>query len=127
MVPGIRRRLLERFRRRVKGDGRDGGSVSEEVVRSAEGGVLLEVSAVPGAAEAGVDGRDPWRGALKVRLRSPPVQGRANAELVEVLAEHFRVPRSSVSVVSGLRSRRKTVLLGGLSLKEALGRLEGSR
>ena len=43
------------------------------------------------------------------RLRSSPVDGKANAELVGLVAEHFGCSRSSVSVVSGASARLKLV------------------
>lgn len=46
---------------------------------------------------------------LKLRLCAPPVDGRANAELVVLLARLFGVPRSRVRLTAGLRGRNKTV------------------
>jgi len=47
--------------------------------------------------------------ALKVRVAAPPAEGRANDELVAFLAAALGVPKKSVTVVKGARSRRKTV------------------
>jgi uncharacterized protein YggU (UPF0235/DUF167 family) len=44
-----------------------------------------------------------------VRVAAPPERGRANAALVELLAEVLEVPTSSVRVVGGQQSRRKVV------------------
>ena len=46
---------------------------------------------------------------LKVRLCAPPVDGRANAELVVLLARLFGVPRGRIRLAAGLRGRNKTV------------------
>jgi len=46
---------------------------------------------------------------IVVGLRSRPERGRANDELVKKLAKHFKVPSSSVRIVSGFKSRRKVV------------------
>lgn len=48
-------------------------------------------------------------GTWVARLRSPPVDGRANAELVSLVAARFGCPRSAVRIVSGARSRTKIV------------------
>ena len=53
--------------------------------------------------------------ALVVRLHSAPVDGAANAELVEVLAESLGVPKRAVSIVSGERSRQKRVRIEGVT------------
>lgn len=46
---------------------------------------------------------------LRVRLQAPPVDGRANAALVEFIAEAFGVPRSRVEIERGLTGRDKRV------------------
>jgi uncharacterized protein (TIGR00251 family) len=48
-------------------------------------------------------------GALTVYLKSPPVEGKANAELIERLAERYGVPKSRVRVKSGLSSKTKLI------------------
>ncbi len=44
-----------------------------------------------------------------VGLKSKPIGGKANRELIRKLAKHFEVSTSQVKIVSGLRSRRKIV------------------
>jgi uncharacterized protein len=48
-------------------------------------------------------------GSLVIRLKSSPVDGKANAELIALLAKQFAVPKSSVHIKSGQTSRRKLV------------------
>ncbi|MBU7584202.1 MAG: DUF167 domain-containing protein [Nostoc sp. TH1S01] len=48
-------------------------------------------------------------GSLTVYLKSPPVDGKANEELIKVLADKFDVPKSYVSIKSGLSSRQKLI------------------
>lgn len=48
---------------------------------------------------------------LKVRLKAPPVDGKANAQLLKFLAAAFGVPRSQLSLLQGDTSRSKTVLI----------------
>ncbi|NPB02796.1 MAG: DUF167 domain-containing protein [Thermotogae bacterium] len=48
-------------------------------------------------------------GTLVVFLKSPPVEGRANRELVEVLAKHFGVTKDSVRILRGKKSRTKVI------------------
>jgi hypothetical protein len=56
------------------------------------------------------------RGAsLLVRLNAAPVDGAANAELIDVLADVLGVPKRAVTIVSGERSRQKKVRVAGLS------------
>ncbi|MEQ9232804.1 DUF167 domain-containing protein [Coleofasciculus sp. E2-BRE-01] len=48
-------------------------------------------------------------GTLKVNLKSPPVDGKANKELIELLAEKFNVTKSQVQIKSGLSSKIKLI------------------
>ena len=48
-------------------------------------------------------------GTLIVKVTEPAEAGKANIAVVELLAKHFRVPRSSVKIVGGLRDRRKLI------------------
>jgi hypothetical protein len=58
---------------------------------------------------------------LRVRLNAPPVDGRANAALVEFMAEAFDVPRARISIEHGLSSRDKRVrILGPAALPASL-------
>lgn len=78
-------------------------------------GALVTVSVLPRAARteyAGVQGD-----ALKFRVAAPPVEGAANEALCAFLAERFGIPRSAVAIRAGHGSRRKRVLLKGVSVK----------
>jgi len=48
-------------------------------------------------------------GSLIVHLKSPPVDGKANEELIKLLAKKFAVPKSSISIKSGTTSRQKLI------------------
>ena len=50
-------------------------------------------------------------GSLKISLKSPPVDGKANQELIKLLAKKFGVPKSEIIIKSGLSSRNKLVEL----------------
>jgi uncharacterized protein (TIGR00251 family) len=56
--------------------------------------------------------------ALKLSLTTPPVEGRANEACIEFFANLLKVPRSSVTIASGERSRTKVVRVAGLSAAE---------
>lgn len=57
-------------------------------------------------------------GCVKVRLAAPPVDGAANAALIEFVAERLRIAKSRVRIVSGQSSRRKVVEVDGVSAQE---------
>ena len=60
---------------------------------------------------------------LRVRVTAPPVDGRANAALVRLLAKRLRVARGAVRIVSGRAARQKLVEVADLELAELLRRL----
>jgi len=53
-------------------------------------------------------------GVLHVWLDVPPVEGRANKRLIELLSEHYGRPRSLIYIKSGLKSRNKIVVIEGV-------------
>lgn len=63
----------------------------------------------PGASRTGFDGKHGER--LKVKLRQRAVDGAANQALVEFLAEHYGVPKRSVRIAAGRKSRLKRVVI----------------
>ena len=65
----------------------------------------------PGASRSEFAGRHGER--IKVRLAARAVDGKANAALVEFLAQHYRVPKRNVRIESGLKSREKRVVIEG--------------
>lgn len=76
-------------------------------------GAVITVRVIPRAGRSGIAGtRD---GALLVRLNAAPVENAANAELIEVIADALGVPKRSVTIASGEKSRRKTILIAGLT------------
>lgn len=84
-------------------------------------GVAINVRVIPRANRSGLAGT---RGdAVLVRLQSPPVEGAANDELVEVLARALQVPKRAVSIVAGDRSRQKRVRVVGIDAATAALRL----
>ncbi|MDO8298616.1 DUF167 domain-containing protein [Lacisediminimonas sp.] len=69
--------------------------------------VRLSVQVVPNARKSEVAGE--IDGVLRIRLQAQPIEGRANEELVRLLAKLLGVSKSSVQVVQGLSARRKVI------------------
>jgi hypothetical protein len=61
--------------------------------------------------------------AIRIRVAAPPVDGAANEELVRHIAARLRVSRRAVTIAQGVASRRKTVLVEGLTTNEAVQQL----
>jgi uncharacterized protein (TIGR00251 family) len=69
--------------------------------------VVLTLHVQPGARQTEIAGRH--GDALKIRLAAPPIEGRANAELLRFLARVFEVPLRNVELVRGESARQKVV------------------
>ncbi len=81
----------------------------------------LAIKAIPNAPRNAVAG---WLGeALKVKVHAPALEGRANDELCEFLAETLQLHHRAVTLVQGDKSRQKVVQIEGLSLADVKVRL----
>jgi uncharacterized protein (TIGR00251 family) len=58
--------------------------------------------------------------AVKLAITAPPVDGKANGAVIEYLAELFRVPKSSVVIVSGDTGRNKLIAIRGMRAEQVL-------
>lgn len=77
------------------------------------GGVELDVLVVPRSSRTKIVGEH--EGRLKIQLSAPPVDGEANAALIELLAKTFGLKKRDVEIVAGETGRRKRVRLNGTS------------
>jgi hypothetical protein len=89
--------------------------------RDEAGGVVLEVLVQPRASRTRVAGEHDGR--LKIQLAAPPVDGEANAALVEFLADALSVRKQDVSIVRGETGRRKSVRVASVSAASAAAAL----
>jgi uncharacterized protein (TIGR00251 family) len=74
--------------------------------------LTLKIKVEPRSSQAGIVGN--YGDALKVKLTSPPVEGKANRELIEVLAREFGIKKKDVQIISGHNSKNKVVKLLGV-------------
>lgn len=91
------------------------------MLRAAGDGVTLAVRAQPGARKTAITGiyGEGEAAQLKIAVQAPPVEGRANAALIEFLAQCFSIPKPAVELVSGEGSRSKVFRLRGIALARA--------
>ena len=79
-------------------------------------GIILNVRAQPRSSRPGLDGI--IGDALKVKIKSAPVDGKANKELLETIADEFDISKSRVVFKSGETSKTKRIILTSMSLEE---------
>ncbi len=87
-------------------------------------GVVLSVRAQPGAKRAGICGQH--GGMLKVAVTQVAEKGKANAAIIEVLAEQLGLRRSQLQLLSGETSRAKRVLVQGIDAAELARRIDAA-
>ena len=78
----------------------------------AQNKLTLNIKVEPRSSKSGIVG--PYGDALKIKLTSPPVEGKANKELIEILAKGFSIAKKDVEIISGQSSKNKVVRLNGV-------------
>ena len=79
-------------------------------LRRGPSGVTVDLRVQPRARRAALEAAD---GALKAQVTAPPEDGKANAAVIALLAEQWRLPKSSFDVIKGHTARAKTVRVAG--------------
>lgn len=78
-----------------------------------DGCTLLKIRVSPNAKRNRFEGI--WNGThLKLALRAPAVDGKANEAVIEFLSDFFHTKKSSIQIISGQTNRCKTILLDGI-------------
>jgi uncharacterized protein (TIGR00251 family) len=81
----------------------------------------LRVHIIPNAKIDKVSGE--YNSAIKIKLRAPAVEGKANAALRKFLAKKLSIPQRAIVLDRGERSRHKVLRIDGLSEEEVRSRL----
>ena len=74
-------------------------------------GIKLNIKVIPNASKCEVVGF--IDNVLKIRLDVPPVDGKANEKCIKFLSKLLDVPKTSISIVSGEKSRTKVIFIKG--------------
>ncbi len=90
-------------------------------ISQVEGGCVLALRVVPRASKDEV--RGVHGDTLKIKLRAPPVDGKANQALAAFLAEALDVPASRVALIAGETSHSKRVRVAGVTAAQVRQRL----
>lgn len=89
----------------------------KSIQRNGVAGVCIEVRIQPNSSKNQIIGKHGDR--LKIKIQSPPVDGKANACVIEFLSEVFHLAKSRVAILRGETSREKTVFIVGVSETDA--------
>ena len=86
------------------------------MINASPDGTIVNIRVIPRATKSAIAGTR--EDAVLVRLKAPPVDGAANAELIRLLADVLGVPQRNIQIVSGERSRGKRVRISGRTATE---------
>jgi uncharacterized protein (TIGR00251 family) len=78
--------------------------------------ITITVQVQPRSSGDGIAGLH--EGRLKIRISAPPVDGKANERLTEVIASAFGVSKTSVEIIKGHTSRLKTIRISGVTMED---------
>lgn len=95
-----------------------------EFVKQTQNGATLLVKVQPRAARTELCGL--YGNALKIKVAAPPVEDKANAALVEFIAELLQCPRSAVTITHGHKSHLKTVAILGVTPAQVRAALDAA-
>ena len=99
----------------------------KDAIKSSDQGVILCLHVVPGSSRVVFPaGYNQWRKCIEIKVRSEAKENKANNEVIETVAEFFRVPVKDVILVSGQKNREKTICLNKISVDKACSQLEDS-
>ncbi|USG99449.1 DUF167 domain-containing protein [Thermococcus argininiproducens] len=91
------------------------------MIKESKEGVILQIYVQPKAKRTEIDGVDEWRKRLKVKVKAPPVEGKANKEIVKFFS---KLLGAEISLIKGETSREKDLLIRGVSIEEVKKKLE---
>ena len=81
-----------------------------DIIRATPDGCEVDILVSPRSNRSGPEGVDEWRRMLVFRVKAPPLEGRANKEVVALMNE---ITGFKCAVIRGMTSRQKTVLIRG--------------
>jgi uncharacterized protein len=85
-------------------------------LRDSKRGLTFDIQVIPHASRAEIAGVQ--EGALKVKVTAPPVEGAANEACIKLLARELGLKKSQMEISSGVKSRKKTVMIKDISKAE---------
>ena len=85
--------------------------------------VLIFLEIQPNSSQKRILGVEQWRGRLKVSVTSPPISGKANSELLELIASWTSINKKYVTLENGHKNRQKTVRIKKIKCEQILSLL----
>lgn len=80
-------------------------------IKEEKDGISIKISVIPNSSKSYIVGV--FDGILKLKLNSPPIEGKANKEVIVFLSQLLNVPKSTISILHGDKNKLKTLSIKG--------------
>ncbi|MFC2149718.1 DUF167 domain-containing protein [Candidatus Auribacterota bacterium] len=91
-------------------------------IQQSRSGLLIKVKVTPGAKKNEIAGE--YDGGLKLKIKSPPVEGKANKACINLLSEILGILKSNIDLVKGQTSTIKTFCVSGMTREDLIKRIQ---
>jgi uncharacterized protein (TIGR00251 family) len=88
-----------------------------KAVKEVENGILVDIEVSTKSNKFEITGYNDWRERIEIRIKSPPLKGKANKEIIN---EFSKITKKDVEIVSGHKSRQKTLKIFKIAKDEFL-------
>lgn len=96
-----------------------------DTIKQTSQGVVLRLHVIPGSSQTVFPEKyDQWRKAFEIKVQSKPKDNKANAEVLETISCFFQLSPKDVVLISGLKSREKTVCLKKITIEKVHEKLK---
>ncbi len=97
----------------------------EDAIRETDVGIIVDIEVTPGSKRTCIpSGYNPWRKRIEVKISENARKGKANEQLVESLSLLFGLRHLDVSIVAGMKSSKKSVLLAGIKRDQVVAQMK---
>lgn len=90
------------------------------IQRRLDGSLILELEVNPNSETSRISGVNEWRKKLRIDISKPAMNGMANEELLRFIIQKFNIKSNQVELISGHKSKHKSIMLSGISEIEIL-------
>ena len=80
-------------------------------IKEEKNGISIKITVVPNSSQSLIVGV--FEDGLKIKLNSPPIEGKANKEVIGLISKLINVPKTSIKILKGEKNKAKTLLIQG--------------
>ena len=86
-----------------------------KAVKIVDNGILIDIEVSTGSNKFEITGYDEWRDRIGIKIKSNPIKGKANKEIIN---EFSKLTKRHIEIISGQKSKKKTIKIEGISKKD---------